>query len=298
MSQPLDATGRIVVGADLTRTADHALDWAADRAASRGEPLLILMVGPESEVPRHTLPHHVVSTAESEAALRDRAAERLLELADRVRQNHPHLEVETRVVDGRVSPVMAEVSLTATMVVLGSRGETAPLSVRLLGGTSDAVASQSRCPVAIIRSDRPTPTSGPVVVGIDDSAAAMAAVSFAVDEAVAMGAGLVGVHVWDSTAALLAGTGLWGSDGSQVGAGLEAMVDQLMEPFLAGHPDLHYRTMIVPGRASSVLADLSDEASLVVIGSRHRNPFAGLLLSTTSRGVPRESGCPVVLVRP
>lgn len=298
MTQPLDATGRIVVGADLTRTADHAVDWAAHRAAARGLPLLVVMVGPEGEVPRHPLPHHVVSTPESEAALRERAAERLDALAERVRAAHPDLAVETRVVDGKVSPVMAELSTTATMVVLGSRGEAAPLSVRLLGGTSDAVAGHARCPVAIIRSDGPTAHSGPVVVGIDDSPEAMAAISFAVDEAVAMGTGLLGVHVWDSTAMLLTGLGLWGGDGSQVGASLEAMVDQLMQPYLADHPDLHYRTIVVPGRATPVLTELSDEASLVVIGSRARNPFAGLLLSGTSRGVPREAGCPVILVRP
>lgn len=298
MTELPDAAGRIVVGADLTSTADHAVDWAADRAAARGLPLLVLMVGPDDELPRHTLPHHLVSTPESEAGLKERVDARLAELAQRVREAHPDLPAEVRVVDGKVTPVMRELSETAAMVVLGSRGAAAPLSVRLLGGTSDSVAGQARCAVAIIRSDGPAEFSGPVVVGIDDSPEAMAAVSFAVEEAVAMGTGLVGVHVWDSTPLLMAGSGLWGGDGGQVSANLEAMVDQIMAPFLAEHPDLPYRTMVLPGRAAAVLTDLSDEASLVVIGSRHRNPFAGLLLSTTSRGVPREAGCPVILVRP
>ena len=281
MTELLDATGHIVVGADLTRSADHAVDWAAERAAARGLPLLVVMVGPDEP-----------------AGPDQRAAGRLEELAERTRAACPGLDVRTRVIEGKVSPVMAQLSLSAEMVVLGSRGEAAPWSVRLLGGTSDAVAGRARCPVAIIRADGPATFSGPVVVGIDDSPEAMAAVSFAVDEAVARGTGLVGVHVWDSTPTLVAGSGLWGGDGSQVASQLETMVDQIMEPYLAEHPDLAYRTMVLPGRAPAVLADLSDAASLVVIGSHARNPLVGLLLGSASRGVPREAGCPVILVHP
>lgn len=295
--EQLETAGRIVVGTDLSHDADHAVDWAAVRAAESGVPLLVVLALPEVIVPRRMLPHHVLATPEAMADVRRRAGVRMAELGDRVREAHDGLQVETRIVTGRASYVLAGASRTADMVVVGARGQGAPASVRALGGTADAVTTHAHGPVAVIRADTRLDAAGPVVVGVDDSKESMAAVSFAVAEAVQRGSGLVAVHVWDATPALLGASGLWTGDSAQVTSGLEDMVNEVMRPYLADHPDLQYRTLVVPGRAAAVLAEAAGEASLLVIGSRGRHGFVGTLLGSTSREVLREAECPVVVVR-
>ncbi|NLE17762.1 MAG: universal stress protein, partial [Propioniciclava sp.] len=43
MTEQLQAGGRIVVGTDLSHNADHAVDWAAERAVEVGAPLLVVL---------------------------------------------------------------------------------------------------------------------------------------------------------------------------------------------------------------------------------------------------------------
>ena len=58
------------------------------------------------------------------------------------------------------------------------------------------VAAHAQCPVAVIRAV-PAPTAHEVVVGIDGSTAAEAALAFAFDAASRNGWKLVAVHAWD-----------------------------------------------------------------------------------------------------
>jgi len=54
---------------------------------------------------------------------------------------------------------------------------------------------------------------------------------------------------------------------------------------------------VVMGQAAPVLIDASHGAALLVVGSRGRGGFAGLLLGSTSQHVIARAACPVVVVR-
>jgi nucleotide-binding universal stress UspA family protein len=64
---------------------------------------------------------------------------------------------------------------------------------------------------------------------------------------------------------------------------------------LAPHVDIEVNTLI--GHAVPLLLDASRTAGLMVLGSRGRGGFAGLMLGSVSRRVATHAECPVVVVR-
>ncbi len=295
---PFDPTSRIVVGTDLSHRADQAVTWAADRAAARAEALLVVLVLSELPIPRKSHVFAAMRTDDYLADIRDRADHRVAEIRERILAHHPQLEVEALVVEGVAAAVLAEASRTAALVVVGARGRSASATVRALGGTADAVTAHAVGPVAVVTDLGRPVADGPVVVGVDDSEEALAAVRIAVDEAARGSRRLVALHAFDDLGALFtSGMGLWSVDIGEATGYFHTMVGDLIAPYLAEHPEVSVEIRIEPGRAASALADASSEASLLVVGSRGRGGFLGLLLGSTSKGVLREAECPVIVAR-
>ena len=63
----------------------------------------------------------------------------------------------------------------------------------------------------------------------------------------------------------------------------------------AEHPELEVSTRMVPGGAEDAITQASEGAGLVVIGSRGRGGFAGLVLGSVSRSVIYGASCPVAV---
>jgi nucleotide-binding universal stress UspA family protein len=63
------------------------------------------------------------------------------------------------------------------------------------------------------------------------------------------------------------------------------------------HPGLTIETEVLYGEPGHVLGDLAAHAGLVVVGSRGRGGFTGLLLGSVSHIVIHEAPCPVMVVR-
>ena len=164
MTISFDATGAIVVGTDLSDRARHAVDWAADRAADLKRRLIVVLALPEVPIPSRSRLFEAMGKGDYPEHLRSLALERLQALLDRVQAQHPELTVETVLDKGLASYVLAQSSKVADMVVVGARGANAPMKVRALGGTADAVVAYGHGPIAVV-TDHGTPTAGgPVVV--------------------------------------------------------------------------------------------------------------------------------------
>ncbi|MFI5427748.1 universal stress protein [Aeromicrobium sp. UC242_57] len=76
-------------------------------------------------------------------------------------------------------------------------------------------------------------------------------------------------------------------------ADLDGDVAAVREQF----PDVTINTAVVRGNPAAQLIDASESAEMVVVGSRGRGGFAGLVLGSVSEQVVRYAKCPVLVVR-
>jgi nucleotide-binding universal stress UspA family protein len=285
---------RVVVGFDGSRESTAALEWAADDAARRGcglhvvyaflWPLTGMYLGPSPGGP-------------AEGGLANAARALLDDAARQAREAHPDLDVTTELVVAAPAPVLVEKSRTALLVVVGCRGLGA-FAGRLLGSVSAQVAEHARCPVVVIRGEARTgPDRRQVVVGSDGSAYARAAVGFAFEEANLRQWRLMVVHAWTPPAAP-------GGAAQQLDPGdaesIEAVGARLLAETLAEwehtYPDVLVERRVLHTNPAKALVAESATAGLLVLGSRGRGGFAGLLLGSTSRVVLHHAACPVAVV--
>jgi nucleotide-binding universal stress UspA family protein len=140
-----------------------------------------------------------------------------------------------------------------------------------------------------------------IVVGVDYSDGAKAALRFALEEAKLRQAKLRAVHAWQFSGHL----GAPGLEGSYPGFGgelevmrgaAEAEFEAALREFAAGTPGVEVERRIVEGSPAGVLVEESRGADLLVVGSRGRGGFAGLLLGSVSQQCAQHAACPVVIV--
>ncbi|MEV4710853.1 universal stress protein [Micromonospora sp. NPDC049374] len=270
----------VVVGVDGSPPSLVAAEHAAQAAVWRSRPLHLVhgYLHPLGYgVPIN--PYEVGVPAASEDG-RKMLEQTAAELVDR----WPGLTVEVRQVAGGPGATLVEESRRAELVVVGSRG-LGGFAGLLLGSVGTQVAAHGHCPVLVIRPpDRPLPTEGPVLVGVDGSESAELAVGYGAEEAGRRGGTLVLVHVADegdddgAAAALLATAGA-AARGSHPGLTVEERV-------------------IVAPKPDQALIEATGDAALVVAGSRGRGGFAGLLLGSVSQTLVHHARCPVLIAHP
>ncbi|HEY4348197.1 MAG TPA: universal stress protein [Gaiellaceae bacterium] len=146
----------------------------------------------------------------------------------------------------------------------------------------------------------------PIVVGIDGSDASRAALRWAAAEARLRGVPVRAVHAWWAIP-WLSDDAAPPSRGSAAGdweATHDAEARTLIEAFIdatlgeATGRDVEVAAVSMQGvAAAAALLDASKDADLLVLGSRGRGGFAGLLLGSVSQQCVHHAHCPVVIVR-
>lgn len=138
---------------------------------------------------------------------------------------------------------------------------------------------------------------GVVVVGIDGSASAAAALRWSAAEARLRGSRLLVVHAWTPvyTDVLLGG----GFSPSRANGGdMHKAAEELLVRATAGldAEGVEIECRVVEGGAPEVLIAAAAEGDLLVVGSRGHGGFAGLLLGSVSQQCAHHANCPVVIV--
>lgn len=141
-------------------------------------------------------------------------------------------------------------------------------------------------------------SSEPIVVGIDGSGPARTALFWAAAEARRWGRNLLVVHTYQYPT-VAAGFGV-APDLADPGIVHEAAVQLARDEIasvLGPHTGLRVDLEVVCGSPAAVLVELSKEAEVLVVGSRGRGGFTGLLLGSVSQQAAQHSRCPVVIIR-
>ena len=186
------------------------------------------------------------------------------------------------------------------MVVLGSYGAGA-FAGMLAGTTSRAVVEHVACPVAVVRGSAPRiapPRSGPVVVGVDGSAAGAAALGFGADLAAALGCRLLAVHCWSDVYATPEGGAHRSRSPEKLAAAGAAALDEQLQPIVDRHPSLDVERKLVDAPPLQALVEHAAGARMLVVGTRGRTGQTGILMGSTSLALVEFATCPVVVVHP
>ena len=139
-----------------------------------------------------------------------------------------------------------------------------------------------------------------IVVGVDHSEAAKAALRFALEEAKLREATLRVVHAWQY--GYIGATGpegaypAVGGDIKELRDAAETALEETLQESTAEMETMEVERRVVQGRAAAALVDESRDADLLVVGSRGHGGFAGLLLGSVSQQCAHHAACPVVIV--
>ena len=147
--------------------------------------------------------------------------------------------------------------------------------------------------------------AGSIVVGVDASEAAQAALRFAAEEAKLRGAGLLAIHAWMYVPAPVAGDpGLMAMPEGDVPGVLEAeresaerVLEQALQEAFPDGPSVELESRLVEDDPTDALVAAAAQADLVVVGSRGRGDIASALLGSVSSHVVQHAPCPVVVVK-
>jgi nucleotide-binding universal stress UspA family protein len=137
--------------------------------------------------------------------------------------------------------------------------------------------------------------NGTIVVGVDDSDAAHAALEWAIAESKLRGASLHIIHVFGAMAGF--GTSIAPEYYPQAEKEAQAELQRLLDktPQVGELADV--KASVIPGGASEVLVEQSQDAEMLILGHRGKGGFAGLNLGSVSAQCVRHARCPVLVVR-
>ena len=144
-----------------------------------------------------------------------------------------------------------------------------------------------------------------VVVGVDGSEGADAALEWAVAEARLRGARLRVVFAWTLSYPRGEGYGYligpidvppYGTVSDQRHAA-ERVLERATAHLWPTADGLEIDREVAEGPAAEVLVDAAADADLLVVGSRGHGGFVGLLLGSVSQQCAHRAACPVVIVR-
>ena len=309
--------GHVVVGVDGSENSKRAFDFALSIAQQHQQEMKI--------VAAFTEPGYEYIPADVYGIARKQAEHVLDEFIARAEGSG--VQLSSVASEGDAAGVLVEASDVASLVVVGKRGRSR-FAGRFLGSVSASVAAHSRCPSLVVPAKRDVKelpeaqyakmpdspgwaeTGVITAEGVEDATDFRDSVVVGIDvdahpvETALHGARYAQDH--DLKLILVAAEPLSGSlwipvspiyraeipdMRREVAAQLEAVTVQI-----ASQTDVPVQWRFYDAHPSDVLAEASQTAAFVVVGTRGRGGFTGLLLGSISQAVLNRAVAPVLVV--
>ena len=284
----------IVVGVDESPAAKVAVQWAARDAELRKIPLtLVHAISPEIATwPDRRLPPGLASWQRDRGR---RLVDDAFKVVEEASQRGGPAEVHSEILSSAAVPTLVNLSKDAELVVTGCRGS-GRWAGRLMGSVSSGLLRYAHCPVAIVHDEDPSisdASQAPVLVGIDGSSASELATAIAFDEASRRNVGLVALHAWSD-----ADVSEWpGIDWPATELTAEEVLAERLAGWQEQYPDVQVDRTVVRDKPARQLVQRSEDAQLIVVGSRGRGGFAEMLVGSVSETVAQMARVPVIVAR-
>jgi len=140
-----------------------------------------------------------------------------------------------------------------------------------------------------------------IVVGVEGSGYARAALIWALEEAHHRGAVIEVVTCYSPTYVPAApDLGYVPLDSFDLAAEVEKMQGEVIESAVEASDfgdEVEVRRVLQKGRPADTLMTAAEGATMLVVGNRGRGGFAGLRLGSVSQAIAHHSPCPLVIVR-
>ncbi|WP_084531649.1 universal stress protein [Nocardia miyunensis] len=294
------ASARVIVGVDGSPGSDMALRWAARFADAHRRELCIVhgMNLTGTTWPGGAYSVGSISVVDAARAHGEQAIMRAERVAHAIA---PEVPVSTEVVTDNAAALLIDHSTGAFAVVIGATGSAGTLAH--LGSTLLSVVAHAHGPVVVVRADPKAGgtvhSSGPVVVGIDGGPTSDAAIAAAFAEAARRDVELVAVHVFnDQNFGHYAGYDTLRLADGNPGEAENAIVAERIAGWQEKFPEVRVARNSYAFAPGEHLLKWSESAQLVVVGSRGRGGFTGMLFGSTANTLVQHASCPVMVVHP
>jgi len=253
----------VVVGVDGTSGALDATAWAAREARLRRQPLRIvhalLCPGCPDDPPRA---YQIVDRAVRKA-----------------RTTAPGIDVRVDVETAEPLALLERESDIASVVVLGPPGP-GGLTRRVVE-SAGGLAAGTLAPLVVVPELPPPDRDPAIAVLVDTTSSGVMAMVAAVAAAARRRVRVRAVRVPDPGESALEST---------------ATLEALLRRARSAYPEVDIDTQVAVGRPVRVLADLSDQVELVVVGAREFGPDSALALGAVRQSLLGLARCPVMIV--
>ncbi|MGW2516378.1 universal stress protein [Streptomyces sp. NPDC001617] len=292
-------TGPVVVGLDGSPAGMAAAWWAAREAVDRRLPLLLF----------HSWTTQPLDVPAAHDALgKQQYGGRALQRAEtELRRRCPGLTLTTELASSPAAEALLDLSGTAALLVLGSRGHGSTASF-LLGSISLHVLGRAQCPAVAVRAGDPAVEDGwghpaaadrdEVVVGVEEPGPA---VDPLLDFAFAT-AGSHGMRVRAVRALPLSSlvpyphTLAAGRADSRYEAEERIRLAAALAPWREKFPDIPVVEQVSTGPAAAVLLYATAHSGLVVVGRRRHPSHLTWKLGPVAHAALHHAPCPVAVV--
>ncbi|WP_329268329.1 universal stress protein [Streptomyces sp. NBC_01451] len=292
-------TGPVVVGLDGSPAGTSAAWWAAREAVERRLPLLLF----------HSWTTQPLDVPGAREALgKQQYGGRALQRAEtELRHRYPGLTLTTELASSPAAEALVDLSGTAALVVLGSRGHGSTASF-LLGSISLRVLGLARCPAVTVRAGDPAVENGwehpaavdhdEIVVGLKQPGPASdSLLEFAFTSAASRAMGVRAVRALPlSTLMPYPHTMAAGRADSRYQAEERIRLTAALVPWREKFPDIPVVEQVSTGPASAVLLYAAAHSGLVVVGRRRHPSRLRWKLGPVAHAALHHAPCPVAVV--